>query len=168
MPRKVEWFLRLPSAMDALRAMDAPVVDRAAVERLFHVSPRQALRILRRLGAFSAGRGLMLDRVELIGKLERLDQGDFGAERRRWDRLEDHLTAVQRELAARRVPIAASRETLGRRFADLPPGIHLAPGRLVVEFTGAEELLARLFELAHAISNDFARFEEIAQGESRS
>ena len=42
MPSKPTWFHRLPEILDALCGMDAPHLDRQAVETLFGVGPRRA------------------------------------------------------------------------------------------------------------------------------
>ena len=43
-------------------------------------------------------------------------------------------------------------------LADLSTGVALEPGHLHVEFSGAEDLLGELFELAQAAANDYDRF----------
>jgi hypothetical protein len=162
MPRQTEWFHRIPQALEELRGLAAPLVDRQTLQELLHVSPRQALRILHRFAPFSAGKTLLIDRLELIGKLEQLGLGEEPqwAMRRR-DRLDQHLDSVRRQLAARRVRIQAPRQML-EHMADLPANIQLTPGRLLIEFQDAQELLLRLMELAQAISNDYPRFQEWA------
>jgi hypothetical protein len=56
------------------------------------------------------------------------------------------------------IRIAVTPESLSRTMRRLPEGVHLEPGCLQVNFAGAEELLARLFDLAQAVSNDFEAF----------
>jgi hypothetical protein len=139
--------------------MSAPVIDRLAIETLFAVSRRQAVRILEKLGAFTLGHALVIDRLELIGKLEQIARGDTHVgERRRRERLDDELKRVRREQRARQVAIRAAPP----RPAGLPSGVALAPGRLEVEFGSIEDLLGKLLGLARAISQDLDRYREMA------
>jgi hypothetical protein len=165
MPRKCEWIERVPSALERLRALEDPVVDRAAVEELLHLSPRQALRILSGMpGAYTAGKSLLIARPDLIAALERTVAGEGAQqEQRRRERLRDRLEATRRELLARRVHIPAEPDVRDRRIPDLPAGIHLEPGQLRIEFFGAEDLLRHLLELSQAIMNDYARFEALVE-----
>ena len=69
MPRKSEWLQQLPSALEELRRFPAPVVDRAALQKLLRVERRTAIRLLHRFGGFQAGKTFLIDRVELIAAL---------------------------------------------------------------------------------------------------
>jgi hypothetical protein len=75
---------------------------------------------------------------------------------RRRGRVSDQLDAVRRDLKARQVPIA-SLPYRPSGLADLPPGVHLEPGRLEIRFGSAEELLTNLLALAQAMGEDFER-----------
>ena len=52
---------------------------------------------------------------------------------------------------------------MDQKIADLPAGVHLRPGELRIEFSGAEELLQRLYELSQVILNDYRTFETICE-----
>ena len=161
MPRRSEWIQRLDPAIGALRALPSPTIDRRTIESLFEVSPRQALRILSMLGCYAAGKSLLIERGELIRKLESLRGSDgVQMEQRRHERVADHLERYRRELAARRKTITVAPEAAATRIASLPQGVELFPGRLEIGFSTAEDLLGKLFALAQAISNDYASFEE--------
>jgi hypothetical protein len=161
MPRHCEWIQRLPQALDELRSLPCPTIDRRTVERLFDVSPRQALRILSFLGSYSAGASLQIERRELITRLERLNAEDgVQMEQRRHERVRDHLESLRREQAARRRKIPVSAEAVETRISSLPPGVRLYPGTLEIRFETPEELLSKLFSLAQAIANDYSSFEQ--------
>jgi hypothetical protein len=49
-----------------------------------------------------------------------------------------------------------------REVSGLGEGIDLQPGELRVHFIGAEDLAAKLFELSHAMANDWEAFREKA------
>ena len=160
MPRKTEWIHRIPAALEALDHSPAPLIDRADVEQLLEVSPRQALRILNALGAAMVGRNLFLDREQLISRLRSLHGAeDARYERRRLDRLDRTLAGLARDLRARQVPVAATPAARNTCFPSLPPSVRLRPGRLEVDFETPEELLTRLFELSQAVANDYGSFE---------
>ena len=156
MPRKTEWTTRLEPALEQLRTVPSPWVDRAALARLLAVSPRQALRIMHRLGAGAAGEALLISRDDLIARLEalRVDPGvhfEAGRRERVWAELEQ---------ARRRAAGAGIRLTAGSPLAaaSLPEGVRVTPGLVEIRFQTAEELLSRLFELAHLAAGDVEAF----------
>ncbi len=159
MPRKTEWTLRLDNALAQLRQLRHPRIDRAALEQLLGVSPRQALRILNDLGAEQAGKSLSIDRLELIAKFETMRQGEkVQTEVVRLERVHEELRRARSGRLT--LPSAAPART---DFANLTPGIRLAPGRLEITFTSGEELLGRLFELLQAVNEDVDQFLAISQ-----
>ena len=160
MPRKPEWLQQLPAALDQLRRFPAPVVDRAALEKLLRVERRTAIRLLHRFGGFQAGRTFLIDRLELISALEKVAAGDQAIEEReRHRRLADSLDRARLLAPGRKVRIEAAPNVRHRVLEELPAGIRLAPGRLTIDFFGAEDLLRHLFELSQAMANDFASFQ---------
>ena len=51
------------------------------------------------------------------------------------------------------------------RKPQLPAAIErVAPGKLQITYSGAEDLLARVAELAATATRNFARFQEIVEG----
>ena len=165
MPRKTGWIHQIPDALAELEQLPSPVVDRATVERLLGVSPRQALRILGKLGSFRAGRNLLANRRELAEALRQYaERPEVASETRRRERVESQLIRLRGELRARRVPVPVRADVWERRFGDLPVGIELQAGELRIRFGTAEDLLRKLLELSQAIANDYSRFEELAQG----
>ena len=163
MPAKAQWLLQLPAIVEALKCLDVAVVDRAIIERTFGVGRRRAIQFLHQFGGYQAGRTFLVDRLQLIARLEALQAGEgFEQESRRRVRLEEALERIRRHTAAARVRIPIAPGTLGLRLSTLPPGIELGPGTLKVEFREAQDLLQKLFELVQAAANDFERFEVAA------
>lgn len=166
MPRKAAWWQHIPAALEQLRHITLPVVDRAGLEGLLHVHRRDAIRLMHRLGGYQAGRTFLIDRGQLIGQLEKLiSSDDYGREKRRWVKLSDELARCRQELHARTIVIPALEETWQRHLRDLPRGIELHPGKLEITFQGTVELLQSLLELAQAISNDFEKFQTLIEGD---
>jgi hypothetical protein len=111
-----------------------------------------------RFGGYQSGRNYLIGRLDLIRALENLQADDaFAHESRRRQRLVDDLETVRRELRTKavRLPVAPQPAV----ESSLPRGIRVArPGVLEVEFTSAEDLLGRLYELVKKASEDLERF----------
>ena len=164
MPRKAEWMQRVPQALDELRSFPAPVIDRAILETVLRVRRRVAIRLMNRLGGFQAGKTFLIDRHQLIDRLEHLARGeDFAVERNRRAQLADELERSRRLAPGRKVRIDTVADVRERILKDLPAGVHLKPGELRIEFFGAEDLLRHLFELSQAMVNDYGRFQEAVE-----
>lgn len=162
MPPQTQWLLRLPRILEELEALDVPVLDRAAVEQLFGLRRRRAIELMHSFDPYQVGKTFLLDRVRLIERLRQmLDAPEFTREQRRKQRLAEALDELRRHRVAAEVSLPVAAEALGRKMADLPAGVSLSPGELRVEFQSAEQLLAKLFELAQAAANDFERFQQV-------
>jgi hypothetical protein len=59
----------------------------------------------------------------------------------------------------------AAADTQDRRLRDLSGDIALKPGELRIEFYGAEDLAARLFELSQAMASDWQAFARAVEEE---
>lgn len=161
MPRKREWLDQVPAALEQLREYPAPVIDRAALERLLHIQRREAIRLLHTFGGYMAGKTFLIAREDLIRQLEEVAaSGDYERESRRRLRLVEELARTRKELAARQVVIQTPADVWSRQMADLPAGIRLERNKLEIEFRDTEDLLRQLMELAQAIANDFSTFDD--------
>jgi hypothetical protein len=154
MPAKPAWFLELPRILEDVRALPCPVLDRSSFERLFGVRRRQAIQLMHRFGGYQIGKTFLIDRQQLVAELERASSSPaYEFEVRRKQRLADSIEMLERHRAAVKVtiPVGPSPAT-GLPF---PAGVHLAPGRLTVEFATPEDLLSKLFLLAQKMAEDF-------------
>ena len=52
-------------------------------------------------------------------------------------------------------------ESLSSKLANLPDGVSIERGRIEVRFVGAKDAVERLYAMAHALVNDYERFEEL-------
>jgi hypothetical protein len=164
MPPNPQWLLRLPQIVEELAALDRPVLDRATIERVFRLKRRRAIELMHRFQGYQAGRTFLLDRLQLLGQLQRLlESPEFLGEVHRKERLTEALEKIRKQRRAARVELPVAADVLKRKMRDLPPGINLRPGLLEVDFQTPEELLAKLFELAQAISNDYEAFQEFVR-----
>lgn len=149
MPRKTEWMLRIPEALERLGRFPAPVVDRAALEDLLGIHRRMAIRLMHRFGGFQAGRTFLVDRGRLAEQLAGIrDSEEYSSEQRRWVRFVEALDQARQIHKSRQVTIPPPSSSENRRIV-------LEPGRLEVRFTTTIELLQSLLELAQEIGNDF-------------
>ena len=163
MPAKPAWLLHIPEIVAQLERLSVPVVDRAIVEGLFGLRRRRAIELLHRFGGYQTGRTFLIDRRLLIEHLLHLGEGEeFESESRRKQRLGEAVDELRRSQAAAGVRIPV-RPECARRVSDLPVGVVLEAGHLGVDFCGAEDLLAKLYELSQAAAQDFDRFRAAAE-----
>jgi hypothetical protein len=159
MPAPSQWLLHIPEIIGELEVLDAPVIDRSLIEKLFGLRRRQAIDLCHRFGGFQAGRTFLVDRLHLIAELKQIHQNPgFEVEIRRRERLSVMVSEARRLRAGAEVRLPVTSGALDRRIRDLPEGIRLEAGYLTVSFDRPEELLAKLFELAKAAHNDFEAF----------
>ena len=155
MPAKARWLTQIPQMIVKLSALDVPVLDRAICERVFEVGRRQAIYLLKSFGGYECGNAFLIDRLNLIGQLKCMAEGEeIDQERRRKRKLADELQKLERYRAAAAVQIPVTPETFTRRFPDMPEGVVLSGGELIVRYSAAEQLLERLYGIAAAAAND--------------
>lgn len=164
MPQLPLWYSRVPAILGQLRSPGAPpFLDRSAVESLFHVSRRQAIRLLGAADGYQVGKTFLVERQALMAFLESVENSGAGPEARARKRsVVAALDEVRNHAAAQRIQVPATADVFRRRPADLPPAIELvAPGKLQISYSGAEDLLAQIVELAAAAANDFPGFRKL-------
>lgn len=165
MPSKPLWYSRIPAVIQVLEALPRPFVDRATIESLLGVGRRRAQEILAPCVTERVGSNGLADRDALIAHLSRLARSDSRHyEQRRRQRVATKLAELEKERRERpRLLVEATTRVLSQEFENLPPGISLEPGRIMVEFAHPQQALEKLLALAMAISNDFDRFERCVQ-----
>ena len=167
MAAKPRWWQHIPEIQRVLSDVNLPVLDRAAVERLFGLRRRQAIELLNRFGGYQAGRTFVIGRDQLIDRLDAIARRDeYRQEAGRRERLANSIEKIQRTRQAEAVRIPVSTEVFGTRMETLA-GVQLRPGKLEIEFAGPEDLLRKLFALAQAVGNDYAGFERMTVGGTR-
>ncbi len=161
MPAQPRWLLHLPEIIENLCALEAPVVDRAAVETLFGLRRRQAINLMHSFGGYEIGKTALIERCVLITRLREIAAGErFRFEQRRRERLARRLDELRRYRQAAAVTIRA--EPPAAPDPGLPPGVRLEAGRLIIDFGSVEDLLAKLYGIAQAAAQDFTHFETAA------
>ncbi len=161
MPALPSWSVRIPAILAKLRHPGMPpVLDRPAIEELFGLRRRQAIRLLGATRGYQVGKTFIVDRQSVIDYLEILDRygavPEAGARKRS---VAHAITEVANYAEAQRVQLPTSPGSLRRIPTDLPASISLvSPGKLQISYSTAEDLLARVVELAAAATNDFPAF----------
>ena len=159
MPAQPAWFHRLDQILADLRALDVRYLDRQAIEKLFCVRQRRARQLMAGLPSLQIGNAVAVERQALGERLENLAKGErFQWELSRRTRVADSLETIRKQAAARRVRVPAAADVHDRRVCDLPKGIELRPGEVRIQFDGAEDLAAKLFELSQAMANEWDAF----------
>ena len=169
MPSQAEWLLRLPEIRAALERIEAPVVDRAGIEKLFGVRRRRAIAMMHTLGGYQAGRTFLVERSALLARLAALEGAeDYHIEKRRRERLAGFVERSREHLCAAQVVIPVRDATTTRTLTALGPGVDLCPGALHIEFTEPAELLEKLYGLSQAIAREFETFAAMAKSPAAS
>jgi hypothetical protein len=159
LPAQPVWFQRLHEITAELRASAVSHLDRQAVQKLFQVGERRARQIMAGLPGLRAGNAAAVERLALLARLENTASGQrFQWETARRARLSEELEEARRQIAGRRVRIDTGPEVRTGSLRDLGPGITLRPEELRIEFTGAQDLAAKLFRLSQALANDWEAF----------
>jgi len=157
MPDKPIWYGRLEAAIRQLEALPSPWIDRSALELALGVGRRRAQQILQPLVRNTIGKNGLADRDEVIRYLRSLAAGEtVHFEKQRRDRLHTILDQSHRQAKEQpRVLVEAPTAVVNQLFDDLPPGVHLSPGRIVLEgFSTPEEAKQKLLSLIMAMGND--------------
>jgi hypothetical protein len=162
MPDKPIWYGRLEDAIREIEALPYPWVDRVVIESVLGVGRRRAQQILQPLLSRQAGRNGLAPRDRVIEHLRRLAAGepaDFEQQRRR--RFLATLDRLQEEARSRpRVLVEAPTAVVNQELDNLPPGISLSPGRIVIDnFKTPEEAMQKMLALVMAMGNDPLGFE---------
>ena len=165
MPAKPAWYSKVDDVIGQLEAQGRPFVDRATIEFLLGVGRRRAQQILAPCITEWVGASGLADRCQVIEHLRKLAQGDDGYyERRRRRKVAEALDDLRRQrLEKPQVLVEAPLRVIDQRLRDLPAGVELAAGRIVVEFDEPRQALEKLLALAMAIGNDFASFERLVK-----
>jgi len=149
-PAQPAWFHRLDTILRTLGALESDFLDRRAVERLFGVRPRRAQQLMAELAEpIPVGQAVAVRRQDLAASLEALAAGEAVARaRRRRTRIRDEVDKAEAEASLRLVRVAPA--AAGARLEDLPAGIDLRPGRLLITFDSLDDLWWKLEELVSA------------------
>lgn len=157
MPARPTWYTRLDAVIKQLEELPSPWVDRATLEWTLGVGRRRAQQILVPLVRRTIGKNGLADREEVIRHLRALAAGEaviFEKQRReRLYRILDQMYVEAKEQP--RVLVEAPAAVVNQELDHLPSGVHLSPGRIVIEsFSTPEEAKQKMLALIMAMAND--------------
>jgi hypothetical protein len=157
--RRTHWFHKINDILAEVENTPVAFWDRRMVEQALNVSPTQAKRVMRKLGAWEVGKNLILPRRELLLALNKLSAGEqVDRETKRRARLEELLGEEHDKLKGRKHRIYYTEQMPATKLEGMPHGVTLMPGKLTVEFFGAEDLGRQLYELGQIMLHDWERF----------
>jgi len=156
MPAKPRWHADLDRIRASAAALPSPFLDRRAVEKLFHLGPRQANNLMRSLGGYRIGPSAVVSRDDLLLKLDNLaGKRGYQAQATRKARVVEALDEIRSQARPRRIAAPPARPS----GSALPEGARItAPGELTITFSSPEDLLGRVLGLAQSASGNFAAF----------
>ena len=157
MPDKPIWYSQLEEAIRQLELLPFPWVDSATMESALGVGRRRAQQILKPLVQKSVGKSGLAPREDVILHLRRLAAGDAAQfENQRRERLQGMLKRFREEAIERpRVLVEAPTTVVNQELENLPRGVHLSPGRIVLDgFRTPDEAKQKLLALIMAMGND--------------
>lgn len=170
MPRKASWLLKIPDALDQLKASRRQEFATADLATLLHLKRSQAAKLMKDWDADLVGRVRVIPRRRLIEVLEAVERS--GEVRVEVDRRARQAEALQEadELAPARelkLPVPQERRYI-ERAEQLPEGVHVTETdgqrALVIPFDSLPTLLARFYELARVANFDPQGLERLLQG----
>ena len=146
MPSRPYWLDRLPEIIVGVSALSTPALDRRSFERIFRLHRRRAIELMHELGSYPSGKGYLLDRQMLLRVLEGIQHSpEF-----RWASSRGHLTA----------PVVPNGGVNGMAWptkgfdgspGDLPEGVRIGPGLLIITFSNSKELSERLAKVTQSL-----------------
>src|SRR5215472_11250245 len=108
MAAKPRWWRHIPEIRSMLADIQLPVIDRAAIERLFGLRRRQAIELMNRFGGYQTGRTFLIGRDRLLAELESIAAtGEYRQETARRERVAGLIERIQRtrQNDAVRIPV---------------------------------------------------------------
>lgn len=170
MPDKPLWYAQLDRAISQLESLPHSWVDRPTLESILGVGRRRAQQILRPLVRYTIGKNGLADRDELIRHLRRLAEGEPAYyEKQRRARFHSLFEQMRRQAREQPRVLVDAPPTIRRQQLDnLPEGVRLSPGRILIEgFETSEEAQQKLLALIMAMGNDPAGFESSVEQTGR-
>lgn len=166
MAAEVTWANRIPDALKTLRESTETDVRRETIEDLLGVKRRAAQQVMAVVGTYGQDKGLAayVKRLDLILYLESQLKSQADERRREARHFAEVLARLKKEHAE--MPpvllpvqqIELERMERRQRVGNLPHGIEISPGLLVIKFDDLEALVWKLQALAIAMQNDYEEF----------
>jgi hypothetical protein len=156
MPDKPSWSATLDQAIAQLQALPCHEVDSGLLAEVLCLKRRRAQQILQPLVGRTVGRSGLIAKDAVIRHLRALVSGDVvQAEKQRRARFHAQLADARAAALQPKVLVEAPATVVNQHLANLPAGLILAPGRIVIEgFRTVEEAQQKILTLIMALGND--------------
>lgn len=166
------YLRRLPDAIKAVMKLPAGrLVGQEWISEHLAVSKATGLRILRATGAELYGNTLLVENERLYLYFEKLRQDpDAQPELRRQSRTAATLAEMARYMSHRQTIVEADpRQLTGMLFKTLSKtkGVSLTVSRLVIDFQGFEDFLAKFGVVVYALQNSLDEIRELLDAPRR-
>ena len=160
MPAKPKWLMKVPDAVRQLESLDRDIITRSDVQTLLDIGKSRANTLMLRFGAERTSHLLTIPRRKLLDVLKKQGRSrEFLQEEARQEKLHKALHRARVKAVRFKFPI----ETTGSRLRNLPEGVTVGGTRITVDYTHPKQALQRLMALAHALGNDYERFETLVE-----
>jgi len=153
----------IDNAIKQLASLPCSEVDSGMLAELLGLKRRRAQQILKPLVGRTVGRSSLIPKDAVIRHLRSLVSDDIQeAEKQRRARLHAHLSEARAAALQPKVFVEAPAAIVRQELENLPAGVTLAPGRIVLEgFTTVEEAQQKILALIMALGNDPEGFAEL-------
>ncbi len=162
MKRRPAWAGILDKAIQDLRMLPCPDIDSAQLAAVLGVKRRRAQAILKPVAKRTVGASGLVSKDAVVQRLRQLVTGEVAkAEQERRARMHALLENARAEARQPRVLVEAPAAIVRQELENLPAGVSLAPGRIVLEgFHTPEEAQQKILALIMALGNDPDGFAE--------
>ncbi len=166
MPPRPTWHSRIDDIYAEIASSDTPMLDRAAIEKVFRIGRRQAIRLMHDLPGYKASRALMVYRDALLTWLHaQCNDQHESVELARKIQFADTFVAMTREARPRLVHLSKTAVSQDDR---LPEGVSLTADDaqhnvLHIRYSSPKHLIERILMLTEAANSDYARFSEMVE-----
>lgn len=161
--RRPSWAGSLDQTIQTLISLPYPDIDSAQLAAMLGVKRRRAQVILKPLTKRMVGASVLVPKEAVMVRLRQMVAGEeVKAEHERRARLIAILEKARTEARSPQVLVEAPAAITRQELENLPPGVSLAPGRIVLEgFQTIEEAQQKILALIMAMGNDPEGFAEL-------
>jgi hypothetical protein len=169
MPPQRTWLGRRKEILQILEKSTARELNRSLIERVFQVQKRTALLMMKEMEPVLRDAQWLVTKKKVLAWTRALADAADMEERRHQHTIEILDQTVEEDRAVRAALSGEGHaaqsfplidEILCSSLQHMPPGVHLAPGRITIHFPAPEpqHALEALYALAKALANDWESF----------
>lgn len=167
MPAFPIWY---PRAREILATLNHPntrsIFDRRAIEHLFGIQKRQAIRLLKeKLGGHRFGQNFMVDRATVVEFVENAIKHGGVAEAIKQERYRQEKKDETEMIQTAKRGTTFQPDSIPSGDEGLPEEVQvLGPGQLLINHQGAADLVARMHRVLTRAGKNFSAFQKLIEG----